>query len=325
MLSKSRRARGEFAFLRSLFAKLPSAPDVVFGPGHDAARVRSGRRDWLLTVDSQFEGVHFKLPWLPMSALGRRSFRVAASDVSAMGGKARFVLLDCGVPEYVRLQALRRLEIALAREAKAWGACVIGGNLHRAAELGLSVTVVAEAPKTQLSRQGARLGDLVLVTGTLGDASLCVRLLTSRGACPPLLLRRWRLPPRRDEIGRGLANARLASAMIDVSDGLVQDLGHICEASQVGAEVDADRLPVSSMYRKFCGSDLSLALSGGEDYELLFTAPPRNLGRIKKLGSATGVEVTVIGRIVQGQGVVVRQGQGRLAVKQPGFDHFTPL
>jgi len=322
VLSNSRREQGEFEFLRQLIERLPTGRGVVVGPGHDAARVRTNGKDWLITVDSQVEGVHFERSWLSLAALGRRSFRVAASDVAAMGGSARFALLDCGVPEYLSLPALRRMELALVEEARAWGAYVVGGNLHRSLEVAVSVTVLAEAPRNRVHRSGARPGELVVVTGNLGDAGLCVCLLRARQRCPRALLRRWQLPPRRDRLGRALVERQCVSAMIDVSDGLVQDLHHICEASGVGAEVDAGSIPRSKAYQRLAAEDLTLALSGGEDYELLFTVPPKRLETVQQLARREDVPVTVIGRIVRGNRVTVKQGSRELELERLGFDHF---
>lgn len=315
--------KGEFEFLRRLLPQLPRGREMVVGPGHDAARVRVRRGEWLLTVDAQTEGVHFRLPWLSLPTLGRRSFRVAASDISAMGGTPRFALVDCGVPRDVSLDAVYKMELGLMREAAAWGATIVGGNLHRAQELSISITVVGEAPKRRLDRGGARPGDLVLVSGPLGDSALAVHLLSRGNQCPPALLRRWQLPPRRDELGRRLAERGFATAMIDLSDGLAQDLSHICVESSVGAEVFAAKIPLSRPYRRYSGGDLSFALAGGEDYELLFTAPPKRLEAICKAASAVGCEVHVVGHVVRGRGVVVRDAAGKeIDLHTAGFDHF---
>ncbi len=322
MSSRSRHKEGEFTFLRKLLARVPTGRGVVVGPGHDAARVRAGAKDWLLTVDSQVEGVHFQRAWLSLSALGRRSFRVAASDIAAMGGRARFVLVDCGVPERLPLASLQRIELGLVEEAQAWGAWVVGGNLHRSVELALSVTVVAEAPRRRVDRGAARPGELVAVTGNFGDAALCVHLLRSRRPCPPGLLRRWQMPPRLDRLGRMLVEGGLPSAMIDVSDGLVQDLQHVCEVSGVGAELNAASVPRSQAYRRLVGDDLTFALSGGEDYELLFTVPAKRLEAVRQLARREGVALTVIGRVVRGHRVVVEQQGRELHLQRFGFDHF---
>lgn len=322
MSATFRAAESEFAFLARLLPRLPMGRGIVTGPGHDAARVRSDGKEWLLTVDSQVQGVHFQLSWLSLASLGRRSLRVAASDIAAMGGTARFVLVDCGVPRELKLASVGRIELGLVKEARAWDACVVGGNLHRSLELALSVSVIAEAPRGHVDRGGAKPGDFVLVTGTLGDAALCVRLLRARKRCPRPLLQRWRLPPRRDHFGRCLVEGRFVSAMIDVSDGLVQDLQHICEASGVAAEVDARSVPRSPSYRRIARHDYALALAGGEDYELLFTVPPRKLDAVQRVARDQGVEVTVIGRIARGGGVVVKEGAEEVPLRRLGFDHF---
>ncbi len=179
-------------------------------------------------------------------------------------------------------------------------------------------------------RRGSRPGDDLYVTGTLGDSALGLALLRKKirktrasAAAAAHAIRRHHFPTARLAAGALLGRSGLAKAMIDLSDGLVQDLGHICKASGVGAEIDEAALPLSRAYRLLAAGDTAAALGGGEDYELLFAARPRDRDRIEKLRPRLGVRLTRIGRCVRGSGVIVLDRSGR--PRQPslrGFDHF---
>jgi thiamine-monophosphate kinase len=265
------------------------------------------------------EGVHFERHWLTPRQLGRKSFLVNASDIAAMGGRPRFCVVSAGVPVSYLARDLAALHVGITAAARDCGAAVVGGNLTRADKLFVSVALLGEAPERIVTRRGARAGDRIYVTGTLGDAALGVSLLRSgsatRRAAP--VIRRFREPSPRLQAGRLLVEAGVVSAMIDVSDGLVQDLGHVCDESHVGAEVDFDELPLSPAYRA-ASAERSLALHGGEDYELLCTVPERNVKRLQRAQARLGCPITCIGRITGGCGVRVAGA----AVSRGGYDHF---
>jgi thiamine-monophosphate kinase len=183
--------------------------------------------------------------------------------------------------------------------------------------------VVAEAPKRLVTRRGARIGDRVYVTGTVGDAALGVRVLRDGGAAAQRPIRRFREPTPRVRAGRFLVESGIVSAMIDVSDGLAQDLGHICRESKVGALVHTERVPVSAAYRSVLGPGDLLALHGGEDYELLCTVPERNVKNLERNRARLGCSIACIGEITTGRGVQLVDGAGRaVALPAAGYDHF---
>jgi thiamine-monophosphate kinase len=312
-------AVGEFGFLSRLLPRLGSGRGTIVGPGQDCAVVRCGARRLLYTVDALVEGVHFEGHWLTPRQLGRKSFLVNASDIAAMGGRPRFCVVSLGVPLSYLARDLAALHAGITTAARDCGAAVVGGNLTRADKLFISIALLGEAPGRIVTRRGARAGDRIYVTGTVGDAALGVVLLRKDSAArsSPFAIRRFREPSPRLQAGRLLVEAGVASAMIDVSDGLVQDLGHVCDESQVGAEVDADAVPLSRAYRA-ASADRSLALRGGDDYELLCTIPERNLERLERMRSRLGCSITCVGGITRGRGVRVVGA----AVQRGGYDHF---
>ena len=316
---------GEFGFLARMLPRLPGDGRVVVGPGQDCAVVRVGARSVVLTVDALVEDVHFRAGWLSPRQLGRKSFLVNVSDIAAMGARPRFALVSVGVPPTYPARDLAALQTGIVAAAREVGASVVGGNLTRAERLFVSVTLVADAPTRLITRQGAAVGDRVYVTGTLGDAALGVRVLqgSMRAARGATAVRRYREPQPRLQAGRVLVGTGVLSAMMDVSDGLVQDLGHICEQSGVGAVIRSVAVPRSRVYRALMGDDDSLALRGGEDYELLFTVPPARVARLERLRTRLGCPITHIGDIVTGRRARVLGASGALrAMRTGGYDHF---
>ncbi len=327
----SRRARaptiadvGEFGFLSKLLPQLPGGRDTIVGPGQDCAVIRCGGRRFLFTVDALVQGVHFESGWMSPHQLGRKSFLVNASDVAAMGGRPRFCVVSFGVPLAYRARDLSAVQAGIVEAADETGALVVGGNLTRAQQLFVSIALLADAPTRIVTRQGARRGDRVYVTGTLGDAALGCRTLrggTSRAATHAT--RRFREPSPRLRAGRFLVESGIVSAMIDVSDGLVQDLGHVCEESAVGAVIHTAAVPRSAAYRAALGADDLLALHGGEDYELLCTVPERNVKRLERSQARLGCSVVCIGAITAERRIRLLGPDGQAqALATAGYDHF---
>lgn len=328
------RDLGEFPFLRRLHERLPPAfhaSQIRLGVGDDCAAL-SLPGTTVLTTDALIEGVHFQTDWASFETLGRKAFAVNASDIAAMGGEPTFALLNVGAPQDSRIENLDAFFDGFVEAARAEHTALIGGNMSAARVLTIAVTLLGHAAHGLVSRAGAQVDDDLYVTGNLGDAAVGLRLLTGEldaGAETTSgrdLTQRFLLPTARMAIGRQLTARRLATAMIDVSDGLLQDLGHLCEASRVGAVVAAHRLPVSDGYRAINGDeDYSLALAGGEDYELLFSAPPAVRPAIPDVALACGCPISRIGRVrVPGEGIrVVMPDGAHPASEFAGFDHFS--
>jgi len=319
-VARPARPLGEFELIDALVAALPTrGRGVRLGPGDDAALLRPRRgQDLVATVDAVVEGIHFDHRFTP-GDVGWKALAVNLSDLAAMGARPLWALLALGVPPATPSARLLAIARGLGRCARQHGLAVVGGNVSRAAELSLTVTVLGEVPRGQaLRRDGARAGDLVLVSGTLGDAALGLE----PGAAAALRRRQRRPTPR---LGLGLGLRRLASAAVDLSDGLAQDLGHLCRASGVGAVLQAAWLPRSAAARAACAGlpdPWGPALRGGEDYELCVTVPPARLAAARRAAARAGVPLTVVGEVTAAPGVRVLGPDGRPRPVGPGHDHL---
>lgn len=299
---------GEFELIARLVADLPHRRRTILGPGDDCAIVARGASPYLLTIDSMVEGVHFNLGWGTPEQLGARALTVNLSDVAAMGGVPTVCVVNLAIRPGLTRRFLGRLYGGLRRAARAGTVDIVGGNITSARQLAITIALLGDAPARPLRRDSARAGDEIFVTGTLGDAALGWRILAgerrARSSARRHLVSRYLAPTARLWAGQRLARLRPAPAAIDLSDGLLQDLGHLLERSGVGAELDARSIPLSSAYREVAGPDLSLALGGGEDYELLFCIRPGHSQ--SKLARWLRVPTHRIGAIVRRPGLHLR-------------------
>ncbi|MBA2077595.1 MAG: thiamine-phosphate kinase [Rhodanobacter sp. 68-29] len=302
--------------------------DVRLGIGDDAAllAVPPGQ-ELAVAIDTLVEGVHFPLGTAPAD-IGWKALAVNLSDLAAMGAVPAWALLALTLPQ-ADAAFIDGLADGFAQLARQHRLALVGGDTTRG-PLTLSVAVHGFVPPEQaLTRAGARVGDAVLVTGTLGDAAAGLHCLQtamqvdSRTAMRDALVERLNRPVPR--LAAGLALRGRASACLDVSDGLLADLGHLCAASGVGAEIDAALLPCSSALLGLFddGAARDFALSGGDDYELCFTVPAARVGEVQADLARLGGGATRIGRIVAGEGVRVRDAGGDwLEPERAGWDHF---
>ena len=326
-----------------------SKPDgLVHGIGDDAAVLTGrGRRDSIITADLLVEDIDFRRTSLP-SNIGYKALAVSLSDIAAMGARPRWTLLSLGLPQDIwDTPFAAQLYEGFLSAAREFGVTLIGGDVSRTPErIVLDSIVIGETARGRaVLRSGARAGDHIFVTGTLGAAAAGLKLveradrLRTRAARTRLLsgleelTQRQTQPTPRVECGALLGERRLASAMIDLSDGLSSDLAHLCERSGVGALIEASRIPVApplkqadtvnpgQFTRALKDDALNLALHGGEDFELLFTVRPRDAARLpKRLG---GVRLTRIGEVKDASESIRISQNGRAEILQPsGFDHF---
>src|SRR5512138_3339930 len=292
---------GEFELIALFTRALPLRGEgVILGVGDDAAVLRPPRGELLLaTADAVVEGVHFDRRFTAAD-VGWKALAVNLSDLAAMGARPLWALVALALPRETDPARVAGIAGGLGACARRHRVAVVGGNVTRARQLSLTVTVVGSAARP-LRRDGARPGDSVLLSGTVGDAALGLR----KGAAPSLAARQRRPTPR---LALGRALGGIATAAIDVSDGLVQDLGHLCLASRVGASLRLEDLPLSAAYRRATRSAADPwagALSGGEDYELCVTVPVRRVPAALGAAARVGTPLAVVGSILRGAGVQV--------------------
>ncbi len=330
------QALGEFGLIARLTRGLRARPDVLVGVGDDCAVLDlDGDTVLLATCDALVDGSQFLQRVATPTQIGRRVLAVNLSDIASMGGAPRYALVSLFLPTDLPVAFLDGLYLGLQSEAWAYGAVIVGGNIVGSPTFGLDITLLGQARRDQvILRSGARPGDALLVTGALGEAAAGLHLLLHpETPAPEAVAERLKdaqlTPVPRVPEGRLLASLGVVTAMLDISDGLAADLGHLCEQSKVGARLDEVALPIADDVRQVArrtGQDaLDWALTGGEDYQLLFTAPPAAVPRIiETLQIATGTPVTVIGAILSPEaGMTLRAQDGSIQPLAPrGWDHL---
>jgi thiamine-monophosphate kinase len=332
------RVTGEFALIGRLRRLIgsggPENPNLLLGIGDDAALWRFGNRIIAATTDTLVDGVHFRPDLAGWADIGWKALAVNLSDLAAVGAVPRFALVTLGLRPTTRAENVERLYAGMLELARRSGTVLAGGDIVRSPVLTITVTATGEIEvpaggdwrSRVLLRSSARPGDLVAVTGPLGAAAAGLRLLledpAGAEARAPALVSAYRRPQPRLEVAPVLIGAGVRAA-IDISDGLVADLGHICEESGVAAELEAGRVPVHpDAARLFGPGALTLALTGGEDYELAFTGPEATVAAV---AARSPVPVTVIGRILDGEPGRVRvlgPGGEELRLERAGWDHL---
>jgi thiamine-monophosphate kinase len=318
----------EFDLIRLHFASQPvKRRDVRVGIGDDAAVMRPpAGAELVMTSDVLVAGIHF-FPYADAGGIGHKSLAVNLSDLAAMGAEPAWFLLDLTLPEPdpTWLEGFSQGMYALARRHNVQ---LVGGDTVRG-PLAIAITAIGFVPEGKaLLRTGARTGDRICVTGTVGDAALALaqqrgeRVLSAAEAAA-VAQRLERPTPRTAE---GLALRELATSAIDISDGLLADLTHILEESGVGARVRRDTVPLSDIYRRHLPDiGWDYALAGGDDYELCFTVPPANLLAVEALARQLQVPITVIGEITPSRALEVYDAAGRPYLPTvSGHDHFAP-
>lgn len=337
-----RSTKSEFDFIDALRQRTGAAGhSLVAGIGDDAAVLRSTPgKETVLTADLLVEDIDFRRTTTPPYLLGHKALAVSLSDIAAMGARPLWSMVSIGVPEDVwETDFVERLYDGLLDLASRYGVQLIGGDTSRTNERIVIDSIVSGecAAKMAVMRSGAQVGDHVFVTGSLGAAAAGLRLI-ERGAhlaeqnladddsqkLDHILLRQLRPEPR---VGWGIVigEERLATSMIDLSDGLSSDLNRLCAASNVGALIDSALLPVDDRVTELCGrralDPLQLALHGGEDFELLFTVNPDNVARLPR--RVDGVEIKRIGEITDSRdGVRISEGARVWELKPGGWVHF---
>ena len=334
-IERLRRRELKRASGRKASSPLPHHSSLLKGIGDDAAVIRQRAGfDNVITADLLVEGIDFELGSGGATArdVGHKALAVSLSDVAAMGARPTMCLLSVGVTrERWRTGFLEEFYKGVGRLAGRHGVSVVGGDISRAPErVVVDSVVLGEVRRGRaVLRSGARPGDQIFVTGSLGGAAAGLRVLRERAgarltSAEERLVRRQLRPEPRAEWGRLLCEEKLASAMIDLSDGLSSDLAHLCRESGAGASIEVESLPLDPLLKSLSlteAESLSLALDGGEDFELLFTVPAKRAARVPaKVG---GVRVTRVGEVTADPSrlTLVRDGRPR-PLKAGGFEHF---
>ncbi len=325
---------GEFGLIALLQREFAcSTPGLVIGIGDDAA-VWQEEGLAVATTDTVVEDVHFRARTIAWEELGWKSLAVNLSDVAAMGGIPRYALLTLGLREDAVVDDVLALARGLAAAGREFATAIIGGDVVASPRatfvtVALYGTVPNDGQGPPLTRSAARPGDLVAVTGWLGRSAAGLRLLSEGGEAPPAALAELRRahnrPLPRVREGQAVRRAGVRAA-IDVSDGLAGDLGHLATMSGVGVRLSAAQLPVHPYVEQvFGGEAFGLALFGGEEYELVFTAPPPTMGVAREALARLGTQTSLVGEIVaepKGKVLLVWPDGREVILEQGGYDHF---
>jgi thiamine-monophosphate kinase len=326
---------GEFGLINLIQAasaryRDPSRPpwrELVLGIGDDAAAWQNDNRIQLATTDTLVQGIHFDLGLITWEELGWKALAVNLSDIAAMGGIPKYALLSLVLPAELEVKDVSDFVNSIEHMATQFGVAIVGGNVATAPNIVITVTIIGcSQGKTMLERSTASHGEQIAVTGYVGSSAAGLEMLRGRTVSDPDargVLRQAHLRPvPRVKEGQILIQQGVRTA-IDISDGLVADLDHICESSKVNARINVEQVPVHPAVTKYFPNHQDLALSGGEDYELLFTADKATVARVKQVLSCP---VTVIGGITKEElprRVLVVDSKGTIIpYKKGGWDHF---
>ena len=326
-------ALGEFNLINQLAEitqrcrqpQVASWQNLILGIGDDAAVWKNENNLTLATTDCLVENVHFTLETTNWHDLGWKALAINLSDIAAMGGLPRYALVTLGLPKETHTEDVLQLYTGMSELAEKYGTAIVGGDVSAAPAIFINITIIGQANKHVLARNMARSGEVIAVTGNLGSAAGGLKLLHSHHQSSGeenVLCEAFLKPIPRLEIGTLLVGEGVHCA-IDISDGLVADLEHICQQSGVGAEIEIARIPQAPELTTFFDAGaLDLALSGGEDYELLFTAPSENMDQII---AKSPCQITVIGTITAKNPGHIRllapDGQD-IAISNRGWQHF---
>ena len=317
--------------IAKLFAPLAASNPGALGLSDDAATVQvPSDQELVVTKDMLVEGVHF-LRDDPPDLLAKKALRVNLSDLAAKGATPRNYLLGLSLAPWIGDEWLARFAAGLAEDQKRFGVALSGGDTTASpGPLTISITALGTVPLGRMiRRKGARPRDVVFVTGTIGDAGAGLAVLKGEGVGlsdfnRSALISRYQLPEPRVALGRQLLG--IASSALDVSDGLLADLGHIAKVSEARIAIDAAKIPVSDATQALCGQSqetIVRAATSGDDYEIAFTAPASARSRIEELSKSSGVAITEIGRVEAGTGAHLLDGKGKpIPVSRAGFTHF---
>ena len=332
---------GEFGLIHRIHKLIKKegvrAPEVTLGIGDDTAsfRPREGYEQ-LVTCDCLVEGRHYLPDFITPQGLGRRAMTMNLSDIGAMGGHPLYALVSLGLKANMPVADVENIYRGFIEELNPFGASIIGGNITKTMDATfIDITLIGEVEQDKLTRRSnARIGDKILVTGYPGQAAAGLKLMFRSKPTQDIqkhpLVRAFNSPSHRVKEGQAVANSKLASAMIDTSDGFLGDLGHICQESEVGALLNQDKFPISEDLQQAASQlDLDpheLFLQDSDDYELIITCSPEHADQIRSaVAKVSDAPVTAVGRItdVLGEFRLILPDGSQRRIKPAGWDHFT--
>ncbi|MGC8766087.1 MAG: thiamine-phosphate kinase [Brevinematia bacterium] len=319
-----------------------NVPGNVLVPNGDDCFVFKENQSILITTDSLVDGVHFKKELFPPYDLGIKSASANLSDIAAMGGIPKFAIISLILPTKTKENWVTELYKGLTRTFSKYDVYIGGGNLSKGNTLSITITLIGISNDKVLTRKGAKPGNLIFVSGTLGDSALGLKLIMEKREehkeseelikFRKYLIRRHLNPTPRIELGKRIVN--IATSCIDISDGLLQDLNHILKSSKVGAKIKLENIPISPGYNHLVeeflkkGKDnylnrLKYALTGGEDYELIFTVPNDRKDEIQKISKELKLKITEIGQITEGSQIEIYSNNKKIKKNFfKGWQHF---
>lgn len=324
--------RDEFSFINQIKPKTSFQHNLITGIGDDAAIIQQQpEMEQIICMDTMVESVHFTSQTMSPFQIGYKALAVNISDIAAMGGIPTFYLVSIAIPAHWPERDLLSIYEGMAKIANKYHMDLIGGDtVSTSHALTITVTVLGEIENGKhLLRSHAKDGDLVFVTGTLGDSAAGLDLLLHKGKdyqykeFEQYLVKRHQYPEPRVEVGRILSNLTMAS-LNDVSDGIASEANEIAEASQVMITIDRDSVPISQQLKQYDEQrSIDLALYGGEDYELIGTMPEANWKTIKKQCEQVGISITKIGTVSKGKPSVLLNNKGTISnIERKGYNHF---
>ncbi len=309
------RELGEFGFI-DILRKMCKKKEGILGIGDDCAIIKGEKKDFLLTTDVLIEDVHFIKSFNPPYKLGRKCMAVNVSDIASMGGMPLYALVNICIPKNIEENYLQGIVRGIIEEAEKFSIHIIGGDTSCSEKLMISITVIGEIETGKaILRSGAKLGDRVYITGCIGGSYVGLMLLKKR--IDEKIIEKHLLPEARVNIGRRLID--VATSMIDVSDGIISDALHICEESKVGMHIYIDKIPLCTEPKRWGFETIDL-LTGGEDYELLFTASPLKDRYINSISSSLNIPITMIGEIRES--IEFLENGKRIDIIHRGYNHF---
>lgn len=317
---------GEFELIKKIRKKFLCKKESIVGIGDDCAVIKSGKKYLLYTIDSMVEGVHFNMKF-PMnwSDVGYKSVVRAISDIAAMGGIPEYVLIALSLRKDLTNYMFKNLVKGIEKAVNEYGIILIGGDITSSKVVSLVVSVIGSCDNMPVLRSGAKIGDDIYITGYTGLSSLGLYILKKnlKTKNADFFIESYKKPMARIDLGRNLLS--FVHSMIDISDGVIGDLKHILEESNVGAIIEKDLIPVHDGFLEIDGLSKNriydFVLNGGDDYELLFTAPQKNRKKIEKISIKLKAKITRIGSIVNKGLYIKENGKVRL-LKSKSYEHF---